>query len=106
MSMIPTKVSYDAAPVLRYINLGFHSAVLKPWLSDFIRTNGLIVLNLHPSELLPRKKKHALLSFDSAVAVKNLKFILSEAKKAGKQAQFVCLKDVHKLVKEGKIRHE
>lgn len=106
MSMIPIKVAYDAVPVLRYINLGFHSEALKPWLPDYIRANSLLVLNLHPSELLPAGKKHALLSFDPAVAVRNLKFIVSEAEKAGKKAQFICLKDVPKLVKKGKIRHE
>lgn len=98
MSMIPTKVGYDRAPLLRYVNLGFHHTVIRGGLQQYIRNNRLLVSITHPFEIIPSRvnpaEKHALLSHNPAEVSKNITYIIEEAKRQNKECIFIRLKDL------------
>jgi hypothetical protein len=98
MSMIYTKVEYDMKPLKRYVNLSFHNDVMKDGLRKYIREYKLLVSITHPFEVLPsmydKGKKHPLISFNMGEIKKNIDFIISECKNAGKEYRFIRISDL------------
>ena len=98
MSMIYTKVKYDVRPLKRYVNLSFYNDVMKDGLRKYIREYKLLVIITHPFEVLHsmynKDKKHPLISFNIGEIKKNIDFIISECKNAGKEYMFIRLSDL------------
>ena len=103
MTMIDTQVSYDKTVVKRYLNLSFHHEVIRKSLDQIIRQKNLLIINLHPSELIPQKKKHPLISFDVNEVVINMKYILELVKYYNKEVKFITMADVLPLEHRGVV---
>lgn len=105
MSMIKTNVSYDNYPVKRYVNLAFKNSVIKDSLCEYVRRNNLLVIIMHPSEVI-RQMDHPLFSFDINEVKRNLDTIVSECGKLRKSIKFITMIEVLNLVGQGLINVE
>lgn len=106
MTMIMTQVEYDPTPVLRYLNPGFHEPVIRNGLEHSVRHCPFLVMNLHPSELIPRKDRHPLLSFSREVVRENWRRLHQYAEECGRRVQYKTLRDIPKLIQQGVLNVE
>ncbi len=104
MNTVPTKVSYDFQPILRYVNLSFQPGVLDRGLDLFCRQHDVLVSVTHPFELVEDffsdsdNPHHPLLSFHPDSIRKNLFALFCAADKCKKQIRFVTVTDLlHEL---------
>lgn len=98
LSMVEMQTSYDKSPFKRYVNLGFHNALMKEGLRKFVHENNLLVTITHPFEIMANKEhpSHPLLSFNANEMRKNLEYIVLQCKEIGKPYQFITLDEVYK----------
>jgi hypothetical protein len=105
-TMMSTKADYDTEVCSRYLNLSYRQSPLtKNSLSRLAREKELLVMIVHPSELLPPKEEHSLLSFDLSTVIANLTLIVEQAKKYDRNVVYTTLSDVVDLVHQGSISY-
>ena len=93
MSMVRTFADYDNQPLMRYLDLSFHTHVLRGGLAALVANANTIVTVTHPSTILPRNQSHGLLSFSADVFVENLHMLLRECIHQQRPFHFVTLSD-------------
>lgn len=104
-TMISTRAAYDGAPLKRYFNLSFKPEAIVENLRDLAAEADLLVLILHPSELLAAPRGHGLLSFSPEAVVANLEAILDAARAVDKVAKFITIGETLALVKGERIAY-
>ena len=97
MNTVPTQVSYDRVPLLRYLNPAFHPTAFNEGVTSFLREYDVAVSVMHLFEIVSeffsdsKEKAHPLLSFDSGAVEKNMKSIMATARAIGKKIRFVTM---------------
>lgn len=93
ISVTQIPAPYDDEIVERYINLSFHSSVLKEPIENWIRAFSMLVTITHPYELHPGDG-HLLISHSIDVFKENIALIRSSAQKLNKGIKFVTISDL------------
>lgn len=97
MNTVPTQVSYDRQPLLRYVNPAFHPKVLKSGLHGFAGQADFLVMIMHPYEILSDfycdadNRQHPLISFEAKAIVDNLIAFHQAVTEAGRHLCFVTV---------------
>lgn len=92
-SMIQTCAEYDREPLLRYLDLSFHSRALRNGIAALVKDAKIIVTVTHPSTILPGRQPHGLLSFSVEAFAENLHLLLQECLHQGRPFRFITLRD-------------
>jgi len=105
MNTVPTQVSYDNAPLLRYINPAFHpNAYKNTEVTSFLSEHDVVVSVMHPFEILSEffsdseMNVHPLLSFDPRAVQNNMKTIIAVTHTIGKKIRFVTMSELLALL--------
>jgi len=100
MNTVPTQVSYDGVPLLRYLNPAFHPIAFNEGVTSFLREYDVAVSVMHLFEMVPdffsdrKRKTHPLIAFDSRAVEENMKSIMTIARAMGKKIRFVTMNEL------------
>ncbi|MFH1282523.1 MAG: hypothetical protein ABII27_02550 [bacterium] len=106
MTMLNTRASYDTNILQRYCNLAYNHEIIRDSLTSKIQTNNLIIAIVHPSEMLNHDKPHPLISFSTETVVRNISFLLEQAKQAKKEVVYTTITNIYNLFKASIIANE
>lgn len=97
MSMLQVRAEYDAAPLLRYLDISFRTSSLAGGLDALLRRASYLVTVTHPSALLADMAPaggHGLISFDPEQLTANLALLKESASKLGRKLRFLTLSEL------------
>ncbi|NQU41444.1 MAG: hypothetical protein HQ523_15965 [Lentisphaerae bacterium] len=104
MTTIPVQSRSECTPLLRYVNLAYHHDVFRDAVEHHLNSmlqggmqEAVLVLILHPDEVIERSAAHALYAFSLSETERNAAYLVRAIEAVGADHQSLRMKDIADL---------